>query len=122
MLIGLLGTLIPILFLVITSMFIYGTNFPLLKFYYQQGIFEQRNGNLTKAIKHYDKVIELNNTYTNAYISKGSSYLDLSEYEKAILNFTKAIKIDPNNEEAYAYRGRAFYEIDSLSLSKADFD
>lgn len=46
----------------------------------------------------------------------------MSEYEKAILNFTKAIKIDPNNEEAYAYRGRAFYEIDSLSQSKADFD
>ena len=121
-LIAIAGTLIPLVFLIISSMIIYGSNFPLVKLHYWKGFIEQRNGNLESAIKSYDKASELDNEYPTVYISRGSAYLDLKEYDKAIANYTIAIKLSPENEEPYAYRGRAYYEIDSLKNSKDDFD
>lgn len=121
-LIAITGTLIPIILLVISSMIIYGSNFPLVKFHYWKGFIEQRNGNLESAIKNYDKVTELDKEYSTVYISRGSAYLDLKKYDKAIDNYTIAIKLSPENGEPYAYRGRAYYEIDSLETSKSDFD
>ena len=120
--IAILGTIIPILLVVISSMIIYGSNFPLVKFHYWKGFIEQRNGNMENAIKNYDKATELDKEYPTAYISRGSAYLDLKKYEKAVENYTMAIKFSPENEEPYAYRGRAYYEIDSLKNSKSDFD
>ncbi|MES2411221.1 MAG: tetratricopeptide repeat protein [Bacteroidota bacterium] len=121
-LIAITGTVVPILLLVILSMILYGKNFPLVKFHYWKGFIEQRNGNLDSAIKSYDKVTELDAEYPTAYISRGSAYLDLKQYDKAIDNYTIAIKLSPENEESYAYRGRAFYEIDKVENSKDDFD
>ena len=121
-LIAITGTLVPLLLLVISSMIIYGSNFPLVKFHYWKGFVEQRNGKLESAIKNYDKATELDKEYQTVYISRGSAYLDLKKYNKAIENYTMAIKLSPQNEEPYAYRGRAYYEIDSLKNSKSDFD
>lgn len=121
-LIAITGTLAPIVLLIISSMIIYGSNFPLVKFYYLKGFVEQRNGNLENAIKSYDKATDLDKEYPTAYISRGSAYLDLKKYDKAIDNYTKAIQLSPKNEEPYAYRGRAYYEIDSIKTSKNDFD
>lgn len=113
---------IPIAVLSGLSMIVYGANFPLVKFHYWVGYLEQRNGDLNDAIKSYDEVSRLDKNYPTAYISRGSAYLDLRQYGKAIENYSKAIKLSPLNEEPYAYRARAYYEIDSLEKSKADFD
>jgi tetratricopeptide (TPR) repeat protein len=121
-LISITGALVPILLIILSSMFLYGTNFPLVKLHYWKGFIEQRNGNLDSAIKSYDKANELDKDYSTAYISRGSAYFDLEKYEKAIANYTIAIKLSPENEEPYAYRGRAYYEIDSVKNSKEDYD
>ncbi len=121
-LIAITGTLIPILLLIISSMVIYGSNFPLVKFYYWKGFVNQRNGNLENAIKNFNKATELDKEYPTVYISRGSAYLDLKKYDKAIENYTIAIILSPENEESYAYRGRAYYKIDSVENSKSDFD
>ena len=121
-LIAFIGTLAPIFIVIISSMIMYGSNFPLVKFHYWNGFLEQRNGNLENAIKSYDKATELDKKYPTVYISRGSAYLDLKKYDKAIENYTMAIQLSPENEEPYAYRGRAYYEIDSLKTSKNDFD
>lgn len=121
-LIAIIGTLAPIVLLVLTSMLIYGSNFPLVKFHYWIGFVEQRNGNLESAIKSFDKATALDKQYPTVYITRGSALLDLKKYDKAIYNYTIAIQLSPENEEPYAYRGRAYYEIDSLKSSKSDFD
>jgi tetratricopeptide (TPR) repeat protein len=120
--IAIIGTFIPISFFIISSMLIYGSDFPLVKFYYWRGYVNQQNGNLENAIKNYDKSTVLDKEYLTAYISRGSAYLDLKKYDKAIDNYTIAIRLSPENEESYAYRGRAYYEIDSVEKSKNDFD
>lgn len=114
--------LVPLIVVVISFIMMYGSNFPLVKFHYWKGFIEQQNGNLNAAIKNYNKATELDKEYPTAYISRGSAYFDLKEYDKAIENYTTAIKLLPNNEELYTYRGKAYYEIDSLKKSKDDFD
>lgn len=121
-LIATIGTFVPIILLLVSSMLLYGSNFPLVKFHYWKGFIEQRNGNLENAIQSYDKAAALDKDYPTVYISRGSAYFDLKQYDKAISNYTMAIKLSPKNEEPYAYRGRAYYEIDSLNNSKVDFD
>ncbi|WP_298392451.1 tetratricopeptide repeat protein [Flavobacterium sp.] len=121
-LIAILGTVAPIVLLVLSSMIIYGSNFPSVKYHYWKGFLEQKNGNLESAIKSFDKATALDKEYPTVYISRGSAFLDLKKYDKAIANYTIAIQLSPQNEEPYAYRGRAYYEIDSLIASKSDFD
>ena len=121
-LIAITGTIVPLLFVIASSMIIYGSNYPLVKFHYWKGFIEHRNGHLNNAIESYNKATELDKEYPTVYTSRGSIYLDLKKYDKAIENYTMAIKLSPENEEPYAYRGRVYYEIDSLKKSKDDFD
>ena len=121
-LIGIAGVIIPCIFIIVISMVQYGSNYPMVKFYYWKGFVEQRVGNNNDAIKNYDKATELDDHYPTAYISRGSAYMDLKKYDKAIENYSMAIKLSPNNEEPYAYRGRAYYEIDSVKNSLEDYN
>lgn len=99
-----------------------GPFFPVVKFHYWIGFIKQSNGDLAGSIKEYDKANDWDKDYPTAYISRGSAYMDLKKYHKAISNYTTAIKLSPENEEPYAYTGRAYYEIDYLKNSKNDFD
>ncbi|RZK10615.1 MAG: hypothetical protein EOO46_10070 [Flavobacterium sp.] len=121
-LLSLAGCIIPIVLIIGISMVAYGTNFPLVKFYYWKGFLAQRNGNSESAIKSYDKVTALDPKYPTVYISRGSANLDLDQHNKAISDYTVAIKLAPENEEPYAYRGRAHYEIDSLENAMEDYN
>jgi len=55
--------------------------------YYQQG-------KLEKAIKEFQRAIEINPFYAEAYNNLGAVYLDKEEYKKAIQHLQKAIEID----------------------------
>ena len=52
-------------------------------------------GKYKDAIAAYQKAIELNPNYTNAYNSLGWSYLLQGEFELAKANFEQAIQLDP---------------------------
>ncbi len=56
-----------------------------------------------KALLNFDKAIEIDNQFEEAYTGKGYLYNDLEEYENALLNFDKAIEIEPS---AKAYVGK----------------
>lgn len=99
-----------------------GPFFPIVKFHYWAGFIKQSKGDLVGCIKSYNAANDWDKDYPTAYISRGSAYMDLKEYDKAISDYTMAIKLSPENEEPYAYRGRAYYEIDYLKNSKDDFD
>nr|WP_315247608.1 tetratricopeptide repeat protein [uncultured Flavobacterium sp.] len=99
-----------------------GPFFPIVKFHYWVGFIKQSNGDLAGCIKSYNAANDWDKDYPTSYISRGSAYMDLKEYDKAISDYTTAIKLSPENEEPYAYRGRAYYEIDYLKNSKDDYD
>ncbi|GFP24070.1 hypothetical protein HKBW3S09_01536, partial [Candidatus Hakubella thermalkaliphila] len=53
------------------------------------------------AMSNYDKAIQLNPKYYEAYVARGRLYHTLEDSQKAIADFTKAIQINPKRIEAY---------------------
>ena len=61
-----------------------------------KGITLSKMGKSEEAIKHFDKVIELNPEYADAYSSRGAAYTHLKQYERAKEDFKKLLDLNPN--------------------------
>ena len=53
-----------------------------------------------KAIKDYDRTIELDPEFAMAYYHRGICYRNLGQHEKSIEDHSKAIELDPDNAHA----------------------
>jgi len=62
-------------------------------------------GNYDRGIAYFDKAIEIEPRYAEAYYFRGRAYYYKRRYDKAIADFTKAIEINPGYPEAYNCRG-----------------
>ena len=81
-------------------------------------------GDLDKAIRHYNKAIELKPDFFGAYNDRGIIYSKKGDFDNAIKDLNKAIELNPNLTEAYNNRGIAYNrkgEIDTAihNYSKA---
>jgi tetratricopeptide (TPR) repeat protein len=65
------------------------------------------NGNYDEAISDYNRAIELNPEFSEAYYTRGSAYDRKGQYNHAIDDYTKAIELNPYFVEAYSNRGVA---------------
>jgi len=58
--------------------------------------------NYKKALKSYNKAIEIDSEMIDAYINRGVCLLNLGKTDKALKNNLKAIKVDPKSALAYS--------------------
>ena len=56
------------------------------------------------ALADYNKAIELNPNYSNAYNNRGATKNNLKQYVKAIEDFDKAIELTELNNQYKRYR------------------
>jgi antitoxin component YwqK of YwqJK toxin-antitoxin module len=88
------------------------------------GITMYREENYQGAIKSYDKAIELNQYYSDAYFHRGTAYLYDFKFDEAIKDYDKAIELEPLYMEALS--NRAFARLrkhefkNSRTLSKGN--
>ena len=75
-----------------------------------------------KAIKDFDKAIELDSDFAMAYYERGDMYRSRVEYDRAIRDFDKAIELIPNYVMAYAQRGIAYSNLAESTWSKSSRD
>lgn len=91
-----------------------------------------------KAIKDFDKTIELNSanpeykflmdsensTLINAeaYFLRGHTYVFTHNYEQALKDYTNSIKINPNNARAYSSRGYCYILLHEKEKANSDFE
>lgn len=61
----------------------------------QLGVTYYNQGKMDKAVKEFQKAIEINPFYAEAYNNLGAVYLYKEEYKEAIPYLEKAIEIDP---------------------------
>ena len=78
-------------------------------------------GLYAEAISHYDKAIQLNPDYVDAYLNRGFAYKKLDQYQRAIQDYDKAIQLDRNYAYAYYIRGLAYHNLGQTAKAKADF-
>lgn len=72
-----------------------------LLIYFNLGVDFYRQREISKAIQAYQKVIELDPTYVEAYNNLGIIYQDIGDFDKALGAYQKAIEINPQYEKAY---------------------
>lgn len=90
---------------------------------YAKGLFLQNTGEERLALATYDKIIELNKEYFNAYYNKGFIYMEyLNAYDSAAAEFTKALEFGPPNYVQAVYnRGLAYERSGDLAKAEADY-
>ena len=77
---------------------------------YFRGISHALKGQHDQSIPFYNRAIEINPGFANAYFSRGVAYAEgRGEYDKAISDYDKAIEINPKFGRAILNRGIANY-------------
>lgn len=75
--------------------------------YNNRGIAYHGRGDYARAIKDYDKAIDLDPQDARAFYNRGISFRRLGQTDRAIIDYSQAIEIDPRYGKAYYNRGIA---------------
>lgn len=88
---------------------------------YFKGIAHSIRGQHDQAIPYYNKAIEINPGFANAYFSRGVALAEgKGEYDEAISDYNKAVEIDPGFAKAILLRGVAYYYKGEYDKAWAD--
>ena len=82
---------------------------------YFNGLMLQFTRQYREAIPHYDKAIQLDPRYADAYSNRGLAYAELGQYERAIQDYNDAIRLKlgdalAHDSRGFAYAGLGHYE------------
>ena len=94
---------------------------------YYIGLSHQFRKRFDDAIENFNRAIEQNPHFAEAYYYRGSAYLNLArddkhKYECAIKDLTEAIRLNPNYEEAYNVRGLVYHHKCEYGCAITNFD
>jgi tetratricopeptide (TPR) repeat protein len=80
---------------------------PRADIYYNRGLAycRSRKSKCYEALADFDKAIELNSGYTDAFYQRGETYRFLRNYDKAMVDFDKVISLSPTHADAFNSRG-----------------
>tara|TARA_B100000530_G_C15860319_1_gene449021 strand:- start:36 stop:1055 length:1020 start_codon:yes stop_codon:yes gene_type:complete len=94
--------------------------------YYNYGTSLLELGNNSEAIINLEKAVELNSSFSNAYLNLGNAYRNSNNLEKAAQNYKLAIDLNPENKTALERaRGQALTQLGNFheglnALKKSD--
>jgi tetratricopeptide (TPR) repeat protein len=100
---------------------IFGSSMPQLIQHYTtpDAIFWSNKGNAYCVVEMYEdalscfnKSIELEPTYENAWYGKGFALFNLGNYKNALTAFGKVIILNPMNDKAWAYKGNIYLKLE----------
>ena len=66
---------------------------------------------LKKAVKHFEKALELNPDYAGAYYGLGQAHYGSGDFDSSIAAMKKAVGLDPELADALFYWGMALYRV-----------
>lgn len=72
------------------------------------------------SIEQFNKVIEMDEKFVEAYNLRGNCYSALKKNEEAIKDYSKAIELDPNNRNAFLNRGFSYKALGKTVQAKTD--
>ena len=89
---------------------------------FNSGLRQYEEGDLDKALADYNKAIELNPTFADAYLNRGNVYYDQSELDKALTDYNKSIELNPEEPLAYRNRGQVYHQQNERFQAVADYN
>ena len=72
------------------------------------------------AIADFDRCLEINPAYAEAYQNRGLARLELRDFAGAAADFTRAIELGPQLVRSYRYRALAYSSLNRLADAEAD--
>jgi len=90
--------------------------------YYNQGIDYAKLQQYTDAVASYDKAIQINPDYSNAWYNRGNALLNLGKYDDAVASYDKVVKIDPQYSDAWVNRGVTLGKLGRYDDAIASYD
>lgn len=91
--------------------------------FYNRGRSWQELGEYDRAIKDFEKVIEIDEGHVKAHISIGMDfYQRKKDYKKAIVHMNEALNTNPSNAEAFTIRGRAYQHLGDVAKASKDYN
>jgi len=70
------------------------------KVYFQRGIVDFQQGNMSQAVSSFNKAIEISPNYANAYYNRGVAYFKSNKFDEAISDYDKSVSLNINPEKA----------------------
>ena len=77
-------------------------------------------GNYAESIAYYDRVLDQDPDYMEAYYKRGLAKLCSDQYESAIFDLDKFISVNPENMEAYFDRAQSNLYLGNLDTAQTD--
>ncbi len=77
--------------------------------------------NMIDAVRNYTEALELDSTYTDAYMARGKVYWMQREYTKAVPDFNEALRLGGGDSWGYFYRGASHMALNNLDAAMEDF-
>jgi tetratricopeptide (TPR) repeat protein len=88
----------------------------------ENGIRNYHNKDYKTALHDYNKAIELNPKYADAYFGRGVTYHSFSKHDEAISDYNKAIELNPKYADAYYNRGLIYGGLGKYDNSFSDLN
>lgn len=85
-------------------------------------VYGKERGDLDKAMEYFNKSIQFDPGYENAYANRGIVYCMKGDLKAGIQDFTKAIELKPGYYDALVNRGIAYCNLKEYDKSIADFN
>ena len=89
--------------------------------YRNRGIEAHQRGEYAQAIEFYNKAIERNPKYVDAYLSRGNAYDNVGQHELAMKDFDEALESDSSSVLGYLARGSSHAAKGDHDLAIRDF-
>jgi len=90
--------------------------------YFKLGNFEYNSGNFGKAVEYYNKALEINPKYDDAWNNKGAALSDLGRKEEAIRCYDKALEINPKSAVVWYNKGVTLANLGRKEEAKRCFE
>lgn len=84
--------------------------------------FAQHRNQYEQAFLAFNKAIDIDSEYAEAYISRGYLSQLNGQYDQAISDYSKAIEIQPQSAAAYINRGDSYIKIGQYDKAILDFN
>lgn len=89
-------------------------------FYHKMGAVCLQKREFDRAIFFFNKSLEVNPAYAEAYEMRGMTYSCKEEYDQAIADFNRALEINPRLGEVYLSRAKAYFSQSEYDKSWED--
>ena len=85
-------------------------------------IYGKEKGDLDRAMADFNRSIQFDPSYENAYVNRGIVYCLRGKFDLAIPDFNKALELKPDYFDARFNRGIAYTQTNEFEKAIADFD